>query len=153
MTIADNVVRMWRRRPELMQCRGWKCEGCGKLSHARRLTCPACGARSEFSAVLLPREGTVLAATISGAQFEHLDQATRTRKAVLLKLGENLKLACLAADADTPYVLRLQGKRMSLSIRRIPSQSQEEDSPIAYGLKAALTIESRKLLKAETTKS
>jgi uncharacterized OB-fold protein len=148
-----NVVAMWRARAGALGREGWKCRACGRLSLVRRRLCAGCGALTEAVRAPLPRRGQVAALSSAGAAVEHLDQVTGRKPALLVVLAgasseAGARIACLLCHADSVSLLGdLRGHPVRLAVRRI-SLSLGDDEPIGYGVKAAVSLETRRQLMA-----
>jgi uncharacterized OB-fold protein len=146
--MSHNVVASWRGRAALLGREGWQCAACKRLSLARRRVCLGCGAVGKAERAALPRRGRVTALSVAGAAVEHLDQVTSKKPAVLVELEGGARIACLLAHADSmTLAAAVRGQPVRLAIRRIPL-AIDGSEPIPYGLKAALDLETRAVLKS-----
>jgi hypothetical protein len=143
-----SVVKMWRQRPLLLQRQAWTCKGCGRRSSVRRARCPGCDGE-EIELAALPREGKVEAVVSAGAAVEHLDQVTGRKTAALVRFEDGNRMPLLLAQTDSGLLPALREKTVRLAVRRLTLGDVPSEEPIAYGLKAAVDLETRKAIKAE----
>jgi uncharacterized OB-fold protein len=145
-----NVVARWRERALSLGRQGWRCAACTRVSLVRRRLCAGCGAAGPMARAPLAARGVIRAATPAGAAVEHLDQVTGRKAAVWVELDGGGALACLLSHADSIALLpHSRGQSVRLAVRRTALGGVGEGDPIAYGLKAALDLESRGVIKSQ----
>lgn len=149
MSESANVVARWRERGLALGRKGWACPACGKLALVRRRLCTGCGSTEAMAPAPLAPRGVVRAASLAGAAVEHLDQVTSRKAAVWVELDGGGQLSCLIGHADSVSLFgELRGQPVRLAVRKMELGEGHGAAPLHYGLKVALDLDTRIVLKS-----